>query len=131
MNRPPVGIRACLPSLTISAGKAKKRQARWLNPYGSCPICAGDLDEGEGPIYTVYHEHCLPRCELCRKEIRADLCAAVYRAIGGNGRRSISSPARMLFDEVLRSAVKIQYAGEITGFTVHANGLSLAALRSA
>jgi hypothetical protein len=57
--------------------------ARWQNPYGRCAICGSELDEGAGPIYTVYHEHCLPHCEVCGREIRADLCAAVYRALGG------------------------------------------------
>jgi hypothetical protein len=56
---------------------------RWQNPYNRCPICGRELDEGEQPIYAVYHESCLPWCELCGKEIRADLCTAVYRAIGG------------------------------------------------
>ena len=56
--------------------------ARWRNPYGSCPVCDEVLDNCQ-PLFANYHEHCLPPCELCHQDIRADLCAAVYRAAGG------------------------------------------------
>jgi hypothetical protein len=56
--------------------------ARWRSPYGSCPICGKLLDNCDA-LFANYHEHCLPSCELCYQEIRAGLCAAVYRAAGG------------------------------------------------
>ena len=67
--------------------------ARWHNPYGRCAICGSELDEGEGPIYTVYHESCLPPCELCGHDIRADLCGACTVQSAENGQRGIKGRA--------------------------------------
>jgi hypothetical protein len=48
-----------------------------------CAICSEELDNGVQPIFQAFHERCLPSCELCGKEIRADLCDAVDLSVGG------------------------------------------------
>ena len=40
----------------------KKGMARWQNPFGRCAIYGCELEEGEVPIHTVYHENYLPPC---------------------------------------------------------------------
>ena len=60
-----------------------------------CTICDEELDDGVQPIFQAFHVSCLPPCELCGKEIRADLCAAVYRSIGGKWAARHKEPARL------------------------------------